>query len=278
MGINENEKVGQINSSSITMDLENLQKEYNNLLIQYKQAVSNYIDYLNKNAKNPGVNNVVFVSIKGQAYNGTGTAGESTAKTLQDCQADCASLKKCTGATFVNNKCLLRTGDSPIVPASDNSYAIIPQSKQMLLNIDTINQQLLSINSQLVNKIKTNEPVFYKNTADGKIKTEELKNNYNNLIKERESIGELLKQYETLDSVENENNIKTTQNYYSYILLLILAITILILFYKIGFSQTIQTSQNIQYGGELGINLYYVIFAIIIIIILINYYMKYYYL
>ena len=33
-------------SNSITMNLENLRKQYSNILIQYKQSVTDYINYL----------------------------------------------------------------------------------------------------------------------------------------------------------------------------------------------------------------------------------------
>jgi len=40
------------NSNSVTMDLENLQKKYSNTLIKYRQASSNYVNYLNSQTKN----------------------------------------------------------------------------------------------------------------------------------------------------------------------------------------------------------------------------------
>ena len=39
--------------NSKTLDLENLNTNYKNLLIEYKLAVSNYIDYLNKSFDEP---------------------------------------------------------------------------------------------------------------------------------------------------------------------------------------------------------------------------------
>ena len=43
------------NSTSIIMDLETLQQEYKNLLIKYKQSVTEYINYLHIESKRPCV-------------------------------------------------------------------------------------------------------------------------------------------------------------------------------------------------------------------------------
>jgi hypothetical protein len=281
MNSNENQS-----SSSITMDLESLRQKYSNLLIQYEGAIADYINYLNvvnnpnynsanynqSSAPNYKINNQELVSIQGQAFNGTGSAGQSSATTLQDCIASCAKSDTCTGATFISNKCEIRTGDSPIVPSSENSYAIIPKGKQLLLNMENINQQLLDVNKQLVQKIQISEPVYDQLTSQTTSRNQELLQNYEKLIQERENIMKIINEYETLDNTENENQIKITQNYYSYILLFILAIATIVLLYKM-FSPN--TTQSVQYGGELGSNAYYMVFGLIIFIIILNFAIKY---
>lgn len=273
------------NSTSITMDLENLKQQYSNLLLQYKSAVTDYINYLNVQSQQPcgsytssskGIDQACYnqelVSIQGQAFNGTGSAGQSSATTLQDCIASCSNSDTCTGATFISNKCEIRTGDSPIVPSSNNSYAIIPKGKQLLLNMENINQQLLDVNKELVGKIQISEPAYNQQSSETTSKNQELIQNYQNLIQEREKIAEILNQYETLDNTDNENQIKITQNYYSYILLFILAIAFIFLLYKII---PTNTTQVIQYGGELGSNAYYMVFGLIIFIIILHFAIKY---
>lgn len=252
MNSNENE-----NSRTITMDLENLRQKYSNILIKYKGAVANYVNYLNVQTQQPNynINNEPLVSIRGQAFNGTDSAGESSATTLKDCIDSCANSDTCTGATFISNTCELRIGDSPIVPSSQDSYAIIPKAKQLLLNMENINQQLLDVNKQLVNKIKTSEPIFNKINADNRAKNLELIKNYEGLLEERRNIAKILNEYETLDNTENENQIKISHNYYSYILLLILAFVAGLLLYKMFGSVIVNSAPapapTIQYGGDL---------------------------
>lgn len=265
MNIKQNENINH----SITMDLENLQKKYSNLLVVYRAAVSEYILSLNTDSNLPIK---VYNYIKDKAYIGGKSIGQSNVNTLQDCIASCSSNPKCSGATFISNRCDIKSGDGQIIQ-SPNSYAIIPVSKYLLINIENINQQLIQINKQITDKIKIQKPHYYKNNIKIKEQTKELVNNYNNLTQERENILELLRQYETLDSIENQNQIKISQNYYSYILLLLLVIVIFYILYKLSYPNI---SQNVQYGGELNFNAYYLIFLIIILIIIINLYINYY--
>jgi hypothetical protein len=274
------------NNNSITIDLENLRTQYSNLLISYKSAVAEYSQYLSSMSTNNCENYITdssgitqdcnskhsLVTIKGQSFNGTGSAGESNATTLEDCVEACSSSQKCTGATFVSNKCLIRTGDSNLVTASNNTYAIIPKNKQLLLNMENINQQLLAVNQQLLEKTKQTQPIYDKMNTDININSEELVSNYESLIQERDNIMELLKQHETLENTENQNQIKITQNYYIYMLLF--AITVIIIILLGVFVTSSGSNQNIQRGGNLNKNTYYIVFALILVIALINYFTK----
>lgn len=233
--------------------------------------------FTNTSSPNYKINSQPLVTIQGQAFNGTGSAGQSSATTLQDCVAACSSSNTCTGATFIANRCELRTGDSPIVPSSENSYAIIPKGKQLLLNMETINQELLDVNKQLLDKIEISKPVYNEKNSESKSKNQELIQKYKKLLDERKTIEEILNEYETLDNTENENQIKISQNYYSYILLLILAFAIGFLLYKMFGSGTTtsSTTSSVQYSGDLGINAYYMTFGLIIFIIFLNFSIKY---
>lgn len=256
------------NNSSTIMDLENLQKEYSNLLKSYQAAVAEYINYLNQPSKKSDL-----ISIKGQAYTGTGSAGTSNASTLQQCIASCSASKTCSGATFVSNKCLIRTGDSTILPSSNDSYAIVPKEKQLLLNMESINEQLLEVNEQLLVKIKSSQPIYYESAKESNIKNKALLKSYNKLLEERKAIEEVLKDYKNLESNETQHNLKLTQNYYYYILMIIFSLLFIVLLYYSG-SKNTNYRQNIQYGGDLNSNSYFIVFGLIIFILIIKFFYK----
>jgi len=262
------------NLTSITMNLENLQQKHSNLLIQYKQALTDYINYLNVEAQqtNPDVKPPI-TSISGMSYIGTGSAGQSTATTLQECEADCYTSSSCTGATFVSGNCNLRIGDSPIIPASNDSYAIIPKGKLLLMNMNDLNNQLLAVNTEITHKITSSQPVYNEVESENNKQTQELIENYKELEIERENIIKLLEEYDTLDTTENVTQIKITQNYNTYILLVILAIAVVVLTIKIS-SSGLSVGQTIQSGGHFKASTYYILFAIILLVVGINFVIK----
>ena len=270
MNSNKNQTNYNNEGNSITMDLENLRKHYSNILIQYKQSVTDYINYLNQNTK---TNNKLFVNMKGQSYLGKETLQQINNTNLNNCEALCGNNTKCSGATFKSNICILKTGDSQIIPSSIDSYAIIPEGKRLLMNMENLNQELININKKISNKLNKLEPYFNDNNVDRKNNTIELIQNYKELMEERENILKLLNDYKTLDNKQNEYEIKITQNYYFYILYFILIIIILYLLYQISYPSS---SNNIKYEGELGINAYYIVFSIIIIIIILRYLLSIY--
>ena len=121
---------------SVVLDLESLNAEYRNKLIEYRQAVANYVNYLKQDGKsdtnvdkNPncgswasmgfctseremrGMLSVCakscnapkkqeMVNIKNATYWGTGQIAQNNSATLQECTASCAMTDGCTGATF----------------------------------------------------------------------------------------------------------------------------------------------------------------------------------
>jgi hypothetical protein len=247
-----------------------------------QQCYGDSKNYSNATKPEYKINESLFTSMDGYAVVGN-RIGVRNSTTMQECEASCAKLSNCTGATFItpkgnNSGCILHGGDSKIVRDQEGVYAIIPKSKGILLKIESINQQLIATNKEIRNKIKTIEPVITTNINESSNKTQELLNNYKDLTAERENILDLLREYETLDSIENENQIIINKNYYSYFLLTILAIACIFLLYRISFppSQSYTPISNVQYNGILDINAYFIIFVLILITIGIHYLFKYF--
>lgn len=238
---NYNNKNNSITSE--TLDLELLQQKYNNTFIKYKQSVTDYVNYLN----NQHDLDKKMVSVKGQSFIGLNTLSQINNTTLNECKAMCSTNQKCSGATFKSNTCILKTGDTNIILASNDTYAIIPEGKQILLNMEDLNQQLIDINKQITEKNNKIKPIYNKIVDDSKNKTIDIINNYKNLLIERQNIIKLLDEYQDLDDTSKEYEIKITQNYYIYILYCILTIFIIFLLYKISFVNVF-TSGNTQYG------------------------------
>ena len=132
----------------------------------------------------------------------------------------------------------------------------------------------INVNNKLSEKTKSADPVYYKTDHETSLKNNEFLKSYEELLEERKIIENTLKDYENLENTENENNIKLTQNYYSYILLVIFSLIIIVVLYLFSGSKN-NSQQNIQYGGDLNKNGYYIIFGLLIVIVFIKIFYKY---
>ena len=265
------------NSDSVILNLETLSKKYKNLLIEYKQAVLDYVNFIKQETTSKcGIYNyeasgndisgndisgndtsgntckIEFASIKSSVYTGT-DMGQNASATLQECQASCESTKGCTGATFntSNNEtmCLLRGGNGIVSSADENSYAILPKEKQMLLIVQNLNKQLTDINKE-IQTISSNNTKLLNSQTNSRIgKSKELMNQFDQLIKEKTKINEMVSEFDKLDQVQNEGMIVITKNYYSFILLLLLSIIFIFILYKTSFASTAVEQTSNMMGG-----------------------------
>lgn len=94
-------------------------------------------------------------------------------------------------------------------------------------------------------------------------KAQILRQNYNTLEEERRDIEEIIRQYETLNSVYENGNINVTSNYYWYILYVIIAIFLVFLLLKFNL-----TSEQIGGGNFTKFSPF--IFGLLVFIIILN--------
>lgn len=266
------------NSDSVILNLETLSKKYKNLLVEYKQAVLDYVNFIKEETTNKcGIYNyessgndisgndisgndssgntckTEFASIKSSVYTGT-DIGQNASATLQECQASCESTNGCTGATFNKGNddepmCLLRSGNGIVSSADENSYAILPKEKQLLLIVQNINKQLTDINKEIQTISSNNTPLLNSQTNTRIGKSKELMNQFQQLIKEKTKINSMVSEFDKLDQVQNEGTLIITKNYYSFILLLLLAVIFIFILYKTSFSSSVVEQTTNMMGG-----------------------------
>jgi hypothetical protein len=219
-----------------------------------------------------------LITIKGKTFWGTGQQSVRSGGTVEQCKALCSSTAGCSGATYkpdVNGKsmCWLRTGEGQLTPALNTDVAIIPEAQKYLLTIDSINSKLINTNQQIQTIIGQSVPAYNSMKIKGQENNNELLENYNQLLNEREKISELLDSYEVLEQTEKQGDIKVNKNYYSYFLLVIIAIGAVILLYKfLNVNTNTGTNTSIQTGGEVSEKTSIFLLIIIVIILVINYY------
>ena len=78
------------------------------------------------------------------------------------------------------------------------------------------------------------QPNYQTNLVIIQQRDEALQQNYGVLTQERENIGKMVREYETLNSAQENGDINTTMNYYNYIILVF--IVLLLIFLLLRFS------------------------------------------
>ena len=240
-------------SNSIILNLETLRTNYKNLLIQYQQAVANYVNYIKQD---PSSNNMVekYVTVNGKQFLGSSALSQNNSATLNDCIASCSSNPKCSGATYnqTNYKqpmCFLRTGDGNLVNGLSSDIAIVPKGKQLLSIVQNINNQLNETNTKILDLAEQAKPTYNELNIEKESENETLVKQYAQLQAERVKIDKMMSEYESLDQSQSEGTIETNKNYYVYILLCIIAILIIFLFIKFSSSSSTTQQPMYQSGG-----------------------------
>jgi len=219
------------NINSGLIELTALEGQYKQKLTEYESAYATYISALQ--SQNNGSNS--FVVLPGQKYMGTGSISDITNSTTTTCEAACSENSLCTGASFnsISNICQLRSGNSLLTAGATSDNAIITEVKQKLINLETINAQLIEINNQMITIYKQLEPdlQYQKNTMS--------ENNYDlivqyfHLIEEKSKIQKLLDEYNDINKNSSNMSLMADQensSYYLWLIIAVIAITLTLKF------------------------------------------------
>jgi PAN domain len=241
------------------LTLENLQKEYNNTMILYKQAQENYNSALNNVGKKK------YVTLSGQTYWGTGAIQQKTGSSISDCTALCSNDVKCKGATFdsKDNTCWTRSGYSSLTSGTVTQTAIISEVTNAALNLQSLNNKLLSLNSQIQNfKVENfdnihslqddvNDDVIYNNS--------DMTYQYNILLEDRKKIKDILDEYSKIDMDNKNMELYNNQYRIYYFLWSYLAFIFLIIVIKM----VIYPNMNIKWGSFI----FYTILTLVLLLL-----------
>jgi hypothetical protein len=225
--------------------------------------------------------NPQMVSTQSQTYWGKGQVGtqgvNTNVTTVDDCVALCSSTSGCSGATFNPTDhgqpmCWLRSGDSDIGPGLYNDYSIVPETKKYLEIMKSINTKLNDTNQQIMDITNGGQGEYAGLTGQSSNNHVELTKNYKVLQKERKKINEMLKKFDDLDESQVETELSINQNYYSFILLSVIAVAICFMLYFFSRAASNPTSvlQTIQQGGKKSASFLFFanIFCAVILILL----------
>jgi hypothetical protein len=196
--------------------IKDLQAEYNSNLDLYQEAKDIYINALNDSISHPSD----FVSIsnsKWTAVSETTTATTlTTATDINACINTCSADTACTGSTYTTsatNNCSSVRGPGIITSTISNSIALIPKVTNLLIalnNLNTLNATLMALIDSIENALESIQPDLVEennNFLDSSDFQKNLKIEYENLLKERSKIAELLANYNDVSSIYDEKTL-----------------------------------------------------------------------
>ena len=214
----------------MSIQLQNLSNEYNMLISQYQDTYQKYIDVINSDNKS-------FTTVDNSAFYGQNQINILDNTNVENCQSACSSNSSCSGATFntLSNNCTLNSGTGNVVQ-EQKSKAIVKEAMYYSYQLQNLNAKLLDINKQMMNNSNANYDKFQKSQQQTIEQENTMNNNYQTLSDERIQIEKMIREYETLNRALENGNIVVTSNYYSYIALFLIAILLILLFFKFSFT------------------------------------------
>jgi hypothetical protein len=245
--MSNNLKVDKTDSSILT--LQSLETEFNLVMIQYKQAYTDYINSL-KTKITEKSNKREFTVTQGQRYWGTSGIRNVVVNKVEECEAACAGDAKCTGATFNASSgfCWVRSGSGSVtVSNNNNEYAIMPVISQNINNLKELNDKLVDLNEKIIAELNKTQPVVLNDIENKDIKKVEMEEVNTKLMKERKEIYELLDQHTDLNAQYDENSLYVNQSNASYILWSMFAIIMIILVVRVTVMPDTKISDHIKF-------------------------------
>jgi hypothetical protein len=231
------------NNSDI-LQLEKLEKVFENLMKEYELANQNYMASLN--------NNKNFKYIKSKAYWGTdGIEKHNDINNVNNCIALCSNDSKCSGATFNSDKerCWTRTGKSDLINGDKNDYAIIPQVLQDTIILNELNDKLTKVNTQINNLLNKMYPKLQSEIELKDEKRKQLVQNNNILKEQKNKIQKIISEHELLNQSNDDSYKLVNKNRMVYYIIIAICVILMIV---IG-NQSVSSS-NMSGGSKYFIN------------------------
>lgn len=102
--------------------------------------------------------------------------------------------------------------------------------------LQKINQQLIDINKEISSTINESYGSYKKNIEQSQEQERALQQNYIVLEEERQEIEQIIKEFQTINSAQENGDIRVTMYYYNYIILLSIVLLLIFLFFKFSTS------------------------------------------
>lgn len=233
-------------SDSSVSELNILSIQYNNKLNSYKKTYEDYIISL-KSYNNTNKN---LVQAPNSIYLGKMNLNTQIINDVNECQKICNLNNKCSGANFnlQNKNCSTKKGSSDLIKGSSYNISIVPKYIKLSYELKNINQELIILNTKIASLINNLSKDYQQDILKRQQQKKILENNNYNLVIERNQIDNIINEYQTIDSRYNDSELKLTEYYSRYIILLFIATIIIIILIRYLIDNT--SNSNLNGGGN----------------------------
>jgi hypothetical protein len=212
------------------LHLKGLEKEYDQLMTEYRLAYLEYLSVLDQN----GSDAKIKLSLPGYIMSGNGSGSSilssTTEDTLNTCEAQCSLDTSCSGATYnsINKLCVTQKGNITPIKSINTNYAILTDIYQLTMRLKYLNAKLSSklkeINS-VVEQLTSekSKAIIIENDVYNK-----LINEYQRLTYDREQLAKLQLQNDDLTKEYEITGITVRQKDMVLFLWFLLALGIII--------------------------------------------------
>lgn len=200
--------------TKLLADMKTYQTEYESLMVAYKTAQENYNAELKKVTNSKDRISSDFISIPQKTWQGDNLGLATKTVDLNSCLQSCVSNAECSGATYDSTvstsssftNCSLIKGNGTInTDGNSNKTAIVPKLSYYLSILNKLNSDLIMKMNQM--RDTGNLLLPYLNDSTSKLNSSDpaFRTEYDNLMEQKRQIAESLKNYNSIESLRNEN-------------------------------------------------------------------------
>jgi len=182
---------------SNSLELYNLEGEFNETLRQYKQAYLNYISVLQNQNSNSQYIILDNTDSSGNTINSIQNTSEN------NCEILCSANSECYGFVFdAKNTCYIKNNSAFQTQTVQDSKFYI-KNKNIKTNIIIYNEKLIRLNQQIIQLLNSTQTEVVSVQNENKTKLLEAKKIYIELLKEKTKIQQITDENLTTDTVKN---------------------------------------------------------------------------
>jgi len=239
-----------VNMKSTVLNLQSLQLQFANTMTQYKQAYATYLSDI----KTSGINTdstQKYDIINNALYNCswcptgihilTSDNQYPTANSATECQSLCSANSACIGGTYQASSkgCYLLANVPNSKVGLFKNYpgytAIAPKGALNASVLQSLNQQLLILNSQISYLLASLEPIEQSDISDKNKQKGMLREVYNSLLDERIKIDKMQQEYKEITQSYDDNSLYVTQTSALFLIWFLILVVILVFTVKLIF-------------------------------------------